>query len=118
MQDCYHISHLLDAVLPLKVEDYERSKILRRSLELFFNDLRICWVVTPDKDYDELKSHFREHNYCVVPESSLVPEFRFFRNVSGWYKQQLIKLAIAERIETDFYLTLDSDVICIKPVFF
>jgi len=47
----------------------------------------------------------------------LIPETKFLK-IQGWYLQQLIKLAIAEHIKTDFYLTLDADVICVKPVYF
>jgi hypothetical protein len=68
-------------------------------------------------------------DWClVVPESELVPELRWFRRTArlrsklhlagppfhGWFVQQLVKLAIAERVETPFYLTLDADVICVR----
>jgi hypothetical protein len=33
----------------------------------------------------------------------------------GWYRQQLIKLAAFEHVRTPFYLTLDSDVIFVRP---
>ena len=34
----------------------------------------------------------------------------------GWLTQQIVKLAMAERVESDFYLTLDADVICTRTV--
>ncbi len=34
----------------------------------------------------------------------------------GWRKQQLLKIAIANLVENEFYLTLDADVICLKPL--
>ena len=33
----------------------------------------------------------------------------------GWYRQQLIKLAIHKMVKTQFYLTVDSDVLFTKP---
>lgn len=109
----------LDAVLPITLKDYERFIILQKSLKLFCKDLiRVCWIVTPDDEFAEIKLLISDDNYCVIPESSLVPEFKIFPKTRGWFKQQLIKMAIAEKIETDFYLTLDADVICVKPVIF
>lgn len=117
----------LDAVLPLTLKDYARFEILHKSLKLFFKDLGKCWIVTPDHEFERIKSLISDEQCYVIPESSLVPEFKIFRSssrfslfksVPGWFKQQIIKIAIADRIETDFYLTLDADVICTKPIYF
>ncbi len=117
----------LDAVLPLTFKDYARFEILHKSLKLFFKDLGKLWIVTPDHEFEQIKSLISDEQCCVIPESSLVPEFKIFRSssrfslfksVPGWFKQQIIKIAIADKIETDFYLTLDSDVICTKPIYF
>lgn len=109
----------IDAVLALTLQDYERFEILRTSLRRFFADLRTCWVVTPDSDYDRLRSLIRETPYQVICDSAVVPELRFYnlvRKTPGWQVQQLIKMGIADRIDTPFYLTLDADVICTRPV--
>jgi hypothetical protein len=117
----------LDACLPLLRKDYERFLLLDRSLKAHLPDLRTCWVVVADSEYDELKGCF-EKPYQVIPESLLAPEIDEFRRLAfprtedrqrrhllGWYIQQIAKLAIAERVETTFYLTLDADVQCIRP---
>jgi hypothetical protein len=117
----------IDAVLPLTSRDYERFEILRKSLGRFFIDLGTCWVVTPDKECDQIRSLVGEDPYRVVPESTVIPELRFYNfarerwgkrhaPTDGWNVQQLIKLAIADRIASPFYLTLDADVLCTKPV--
>jgi hypothetical protein len=132
----------LDCVLPLILQDIERFQILDKSLRSNFKDLNICWVVVPDDEYDIFKRRIHQDIYQVLPESFLIPELKYYRFiskklygkhrkiflgsrylrkrtrffVSGWYIQQIIKFAIAKNIETDFYLTLDADVICIKPV--
>lgn len=110
-------SQKLDAVLPLTLKDYERFKILHKSLQLFFKDLRICWVVTRDSEFEKVKALLKDEHYQVIQESAIIPEL-IIRKPRGWYRQQLIKMAIAEKIETEFYLTLDADVICTKPVCF
>jgi hypothetical protein len=37
---------------------------------------------------------------------------------SGWFRQQLVKLAFAEWVETPFYLALDADILCVRPTKF
>ncbi len=105
----------LDAVLPLTVRDLERFKILQKSLNLFCQDLlSTVWIVVPDAQQVEISKEIKLNDYRIISESILVPETRFFK-IQGWYLQQLIKLEIANYVKTDFYLTLDADVICTKP---
>jgi Family of unknown function (DUF6492) len=112
-------SSKMDAVLPITLRDYERFTILQRTISLFCRDLfNVIWIVVPDRDLEEIKERIKDANYCVISDSELVPEFKLFPNRGGWFNQQLIKLAIASSVETDFYLTLDADVICVKPVHF
>jgi hypothetical protein len=101
----------LDAVLPLASRDLERAQILLRTLERFFEPLARLWVVVPDCDRASIRLPFGE----VVTDSEIVPELDDAEAPHGWYVQQLVKLAIADRIETPFYLTLDGDVICVRP---
>jgi hypothetical protein len=106
----------IDAVLPLTLRDYGRFEILQKSCNRFFKDLGTCWIVTPDQEWEKLSALIQDERYRVVPETQIVPEFKVFRFIPGWFKQQLIKLAIAKWIDTPFYLTLDADVICVKPI--
>jgi hypothetical protein len=118
----------LDAVLPLTASDSARAQILFGSLERYCEPLATCFVVAPDTDLATVKRALPE--WCEpVAESEIVPELRWFRATAGlrsrlhlagpsfhgWFVQQLLKLAIAERIGTTFYLTLDADVICVRP---
>ncbi len=106
----------IDAVIPLIMSDFERFEILHASLKRFFKDLGTCWVVTRDDEFDKIKSKINDNNYKIIKESSVVPEFKKIRNLKGWFKQQVIKLAITKKIRSKFYLTLDADLICIGPV--
>ena len=111
----------LDAVLPLTARDSERASILARSLERHFSGLGTLWAVTPDADCAALQRVLGAFSIPgelrVIPETELVPELAHARPwLRGWYRQQLVKLAIAARIQTDNYLTLDADVICVRPV--
>ncbi|NRG19079.1 hypothetical protein HPQ64_15415 [Rhizobiales bacterium] len=55
-------------------------------------------------------------NIRIMDETELVPEVADQGTVSGWTKQQIIKLAGAARLEGDFVLTLDADALCVKPI--
>lgn len=125
----------IDAVLPLAAKDVDRAAILFASLDRFFRPLGRLWVVAADRDVDWIAGRVAAYpRFTVLPESSVVPELTLDRRldaaapakkrkllgppISGWQLQQLIKLAIADRVETDFYLTLDADVICVGTVEF
>ena len=59
----------------------------------------------------------------LVDERDLCPELaenpdttNSWPNVNqGWHRQQLLKLACHERVHSDFYMTLDADIMFIKP---
>ena len=108
----------LDAVLPLKFDDYKRFRILDASLKKFMNDLGKLFIIVPDREVELFRSKIKDNDYKIIPETAVAPEFKLFRNYPGWNKQQLIKLAAAEIVETDFYLTLDADIICVRPTSF
>ncbi|MET0389854.1 MAG: DUF6492 family protein [Polyangiales bacterium] len=109
----------MDAVLPLVARDCERAVILLRSLRRNFAGLRTLWVVVPLADVDFVRRTLGALGGAwqlrVVPEDEVVPELAYTRALRGWYRQQLVKLAIAELIATTHYLTFDADVICVRP---
>ncbi len=108
----------IDAVLPLVRADFERARILFASLEKYFRVLGTLWVVTPAADVDWIYRRLRgREQYRVLDETQLIPELAGRdRRPSGWSVQQLVKLAIAARVDTEFYVTFDADVICIGDV--
>jgi len=110
------MSNKLDAVLPITLNDLERAKILLKTCSYFFEDLETLWVVVPDKAIDTTKAALKYEKVEVIGETDLVPEFRIHYFMEGWFKQQLIKLAIAEKIRNDFYVTFDSDVLCVQRI--
>ena len=119
----------LDAVLPLTAADSARAQILFRSLEAFFEPLGTCYVVAPDAEATVVRAQVPPEYCSVLRESDVIPEIGYFRTtarlraklrlvgppINGWFIQQLVKLAVAERIASLFYLTLDADVVCVRP---
>ena len=123
------MSSRLDAVLPLTATDVQRAQILFRTLDEFFSSLGTCHVVVPDAELAAVRDQLPRGSYEAVAESEVIPEIGWFRGtarlrsklhlvgppIHGWFVQQLVKLAIADRIGTPFYLTLDADVLCVRP---
>lgn len=111
---------LIDAVLPLALRDASRAEFLFESLKLNFSGLRRIWVICPESQLGEIKGRFSSlslpFELCIESELKIVPEFGIKVRQSGWFKQQLIKLAIYKHVESDLYLTLDADVVCARPV--
>src|SRR5215813_6569601 len=114
------MSEAIEAILPLTARDLPRARILLASLRRHALGLRRLWVVCPPADgaqlSRELASGAAPWTTCVLPETELAPELAYASWFRGWYRQQLLKLAIAERIGTPNYLTLDADVICVRRV--
>jgi Family of unknown function (DUF6492) len=106
---------MLDAVLPLTLADLPRFHILARSIEANFDDLARCCVIVPDHQQDAMRIAMPHQRFVVVPETQIVPELAGSK-AKGWYKQQLIKLAMADHVTSDYYLLFDADVICARPI--
>lgn len=111
---------MLDAVLPLTSGDLPRAHILAASLRRHFDGLGRLFVVTPHSERRAIEWELPRLAFpgrpVVLSETELVPELAHAALMRGWYRQQLLKLAIAERVRGANYLTLDADVICVRDV--
>ncbi len=116
----------LEAVLPLKISgERERhslalAKTLLLSLSHFHRDSRDLQVtiVCPEAELAAVKAALARRKGVVlsfVAEEELVPEFGSHPTVNGWFKQMIVKLAFSKIATRPFYMTLDADVICVRP---
>jgi hypothetical protein len=116
----------ISAVLPLTirgsydVDDLHRADILFQSLTTFAapGTFSSFLIVTPPDETTAVERHYARWSELpirVISEEVLVPELAAHRHVRGWRKQQMVKLAAARQIEEDFFLTLDADVIALRP---
>lgn len=110
-------------------QDLERVKLLLRSFGKYFEagGLSRFFVATTPRDIrvveDTLGPLLPEGRLEVIDENAICPELasdpdtttQWPKPNKGWYRQQLIKLAIHERVGTPWYMTLDSDVLFVKP---
>jgi hypothetical protein len=91
---------------------------LARSLRRYFEPLGTLYVVIPDAGFEacaeQVTSLAAGLPLRVVRESAWAPDLSTFSQLRGWYKQQILKLAAAEFVTSDYYLTLDADVVCTR----
>jgi hypothetical protein len=117
----------ISAVLPLKasgsydVNDLKRAHILFTSLQHFVaaGTISEIFVLVPAAEVELVRQEYacwQSLNIKVMAEDDLLPQFKKYPKMRGWRKQQLLKIAIANLVENEFYLTLDADVICLKPL--
>jgi hypothetical protein len=96
----------------------KRLELALRSYEkrLPLDELGIFLIVAPEHEVDQvskLVARFTTKPFAsVISETELCPGLGY--RVPGWYTQQLIKLAAAEHFESSHYLTLDSDIFCVR----
>jgi hypothetical protein len=124
----------LTFVLPIALADTGRpgSDLLRLQLLLetftrFFDrrDLAAFLLITRPEDIESLRTSAIDlpDFVQICDETDLCPclasnpdTFHSFPVLNrGWIRQQLLKLAIASHVTTDFYMTLDSDVLFTQP---
>lgn len=117
----------IGAVLLLKVsgsygvDDLNRCHILFSSLSRFaepglFSEF---YVVVPPDEVEIVSTalaRWSAFGLQVLAETELAPELAKYPKMRGWRKQQVLKLAIASRMQSRYYMTFDADVICLKPV--
>jgi hypothetical protein len=105
--------------------DLGRLRILLASFLSFFDlrDLVTFWLLVPPADVAAVKSLLRgitsDGRFEVVPETDICPELKKKPKnelqATGWFRQQLIKLAAHKFVRSNFYMNLDADVICVRP---
>jgi hypothetical protein len=84
-------------------------------------DLAGFLVVAPARDLQLLSATIRsltsDPRYKLLDELDVCPEIGKFiqpdtGEISGWRAQQVVKLAASEYVSSQYYVTLDSDIIC------
>lgn len=110
-------------------QDLERVKLLTRSFRKYFDESALSkfFIVTTARDKAVVENTvgpmFAGGQLEILDENEVCPELendpdtttQWPRPNKGWYRQQLIKLAIHDRVDTPFYMTLDSDVLFVRP---
>ncbi|MBV8392831.1 MAG: hypothetical protein JOY81_06575, partial [Alphaproteobacteria bacterium] len=118
------ISEVSQAILPLALRnlkrrgDLERAGLLIESLAKHWRDSSPfkLLIVSPARDAQLLRAElprFPKIEVTVRSEGDFFPAFSRFYMMTGWYRQQMIKLQVPVMLGFGGYLTLDSDVCCV-----
>jgi hypothetical protein len=119
----------ISAVLPLKIygrhylENLARTDILFTSLSRYAEPglLKEIFVVVPARERREIMrslEYWRSLPLQVINEDDILPVFRTYPRASGWVRQQLVKLYAANLSSSEYFVTLDPDVILCKRAAF
>ena len=117
-------SEIRQAILPIALRnlkrrgDLGRAGLLIESLARHWRDPRPLQllIVAPRGDVQLLRSSlpgFPNIDVSVRSESEFFPLFSRFYMMTGWFRQQMIKLHVPAMLGFGGYLTLDSDVACV-----
>ena len=112
------------AILPLALRnlkrrgDLERAGLLIESLAKHWRDSKPfeLLIVAPAVDTHLLRTslpRFPNIEVSVRPESDFFSRLSAFYMITGWYRQQIVKLQVPALLGFGGYLTLDSDVCCV-----
>ena len=117
-------SQIDQAILPLALRklkrrgDLERAGLLIESLAKHWRDSKPfkLLIVSPAGDTQLLRSdlpRFPNIEVSVRSEGDFFPAFSRFYMMTGWYRQQMVKLHVPVMLGFKGFLTLDSDVCCV-----
>src|SRR5690242_19705538 len=117
-------SEVRQAILPLALRnlkrrgDLERAGLLIESLAKHWRDSKPLelLIVSPARDAHLLRTElprFSKIEVTVRSESDFFPAFSRFYLMTGWYRQQMVKLHVPAVLGFGGFLTLDSDVCCV-----
>lgn len=86
-------------------------------------DLREILLICPADEATELEALVHtvtdDARIRVIPELEICSDIVHCTDpetgsLRGWYVQQLLKMAVAQQVMTPFYMTIDSDAVCIR----
>lgn len=117
-------SEIRQGILPLALRNIQRRGDLARA-GLLIESLAKHWrdtkpfellIIAPKRDTSLLRTslpRFPNIDVSVRPENDFFPAFSPFYLMTGWYRQQVVKLHVPAQLGFGGYLTLDSDVCCV-----
>lgn len=106
----------IDVIIPFHEKDIDSFAWCVQGIKQNIDFSRII-AVTSKKNIRQVMgmgTDFIDEDLVVDGLSANTYSFKWW----GWYYQQILKLAMAERVHTKYYLAVDSDTVFLKPVRF
>lgn len=108
--------------------DFERCRLLCRSIDRFVPDTVDHYLIIDRKDFSLFKPLKTSRRKIVISEQMLpkwLLKIPFSKRwwlsykslpVRGWIVQQIVKLSVSDNIDSDVYMFVDSDIFFIKSI--
>ena len=115
----------IPAILPVALTGY--GSLNHKRIKILFFSLQKCqaqnwldriYIITPSHQKQIIAAACEDIDFLnidILDEDRLFPEFKEYDN-EGYKKQMLIKIGSHRLFESEFFLTLDSDIICLQKV--
>jgi hypothetical protein len=118
------LTEIRQAILPLALRrlmrrgDLERAGLLIESLSRHWRGRQPLelLIVAPPADIDAIRGglpRLPNIDVAIRSESEFFPGMSSFHLLTGWYRQQIVKLHVPAVLGFGGYLTLDSDICCV-----
>ena len=104
----------LDLVCPVIARDLGRFEILLESLRAFWKVPGRRIAAVPAKEMALFEQYQPEIE--LVAKEDVISTVPYDRAVPGWYRQQMVKLGIANHLGSGAYMAIDSDCFVAKPL--
>lgn len=76
-------------------------------------------IITKEEEYEKIRNDlmypFKGMRLKIISENEIIPNLGSMPFI-GWAKQQILKLAVSKIIETNYYLTIDADMLFTRKV--
>ncbi|MDJ0795354.1 MAG: DUF6492 family protein [Calothrix sp. MO_167.B12] len=117
-------------ITPSYAPDFERCQLLCWSIEKFLPTSINHYIIVDRKDLTLFKKLNKSNTEIITVESVLpwwIQKIPLFQNgwfsfktlpIRNWLLQQIVKLSIAQYINHDVFVFVDSDVIFVRPLNF
>ena len=117
-----NIDEKYSIVIPIKINELNSFEIFRDICLYLYNKfleteyLDTFYIICPEDNINAISKHTKKYHHIpfqFIKEESILHDN--MKVISGWHKQQIIKLAVSKYIKTQYYLIIDSDLYLNQP---
>ncbi len=106
---------MITIVLPTRGLDGKYFKLVMESYNKYLNIDCEFIIITNDINVEDYIKKYK-FKFRIIKDDELLDCSRFNTKDECWYKQQLLKLLISKKVETDLYMILDDDLFLTREI--